>query len=90
MRQPWLVPYPSVQNHYSLLTRGPETDGVFDVCEELGIAFVPFFPLESGLLTGKFRLGEARPEDSRLAAWGDRADAFIEDEKLALVERLIA
>lgn len=81
--------YPSVQNHYSLLTRGPETDGVFAVCEELGIAFVPYFPLESGLLTGKYRRGQARPEGARLTAWGDRADAFIDDDKLATVERLI-
>jgi len=85
-----LAPYPSVQNHYSLLTRDPETDGVFETCEQLGIAFVPYFPLESGLLTGKYRLGQDRPEDSRLVKWGDRADAFIDDEKLAVVERLIA
>ncbi|MEM9563579.1 MAG: aldo/keto reductase [Actinomycetota bacterium] len=85
-----LDPYPSVQNHYSLLTRDPETDGVFETCERLGVAFVPYFPLESGLLTGKFRLGEGRPEDSRLSKWGDRADAFIDDDKLAVVERLIA
>ncbi len=85
-----LSPYPSVQNHFSLLTRDPETDGVFAACEELGVAFVPYFPLESGLLTGKYRRGEARPEGSRLAAWGDRADAFIDDDKLAVVERLIA
>ena len=84
------APYPSVQNHYSLLTRDPETDGVFAACAELDVAFVPYFPLESGLLTGKYRRGEARPEDSRLAAWGDRADAFIDDQKLAVVERLIA
>jgi aryl-alcohol dehydrogenase-like predicted oxidoreductase len=85
-----LAPYPSVQNHYSLLTRGPETDGVFATCERLGMAFVPYFPLESGLLTGKYRQGEDRPEDSRLAAWGERAGAFIDDDKLAIVERLIA
>jgi aryl-alcohol dehydrogenase-like predicted oxidoreductase len=85
-----LAPYPSVQNHYSLLTRGPETDGVFSICERLGMAFVPYFPLESGLLTGKYRRGEARPEHSRLAAWGERAGAFIDDDKLAIVERLIA
>jgi aryl-alcohol dehydrogenase-like predicted oxidoreductase len=84
-----LAPYPSVQNHYSVLTRDPEIDGVFAACEELGIAFVPFFPLEPGLLTGKFRLGKARPENSRLAIWGDRAEAFIDDDKLAAVERLI-
>jgi len=84
-----VAPYPSVQNHYSLLTRDPETDGVFDACERLGMAFVPYFPLESGLLTGKYRLGEARPEGSRLEAWGDRSKKFIDDDKLAKVERLI-
>ncbi len=85
-----LTPYPSVQNYYSLLTRNPENDGVFETCEELGTVFVPYFPLESGLLTGKYRAGERRPEDSRLVKWGDRADAFIDDDKLAVVERLIA
>jgi aryl-alcohol dehydrogenase-like predicted oxidoreductase len=85
-----IAPYPSVQNHYSLLTRDPETDGVFDTCARLGMVFVPYFPLESGLLTGKYRLGQARPEGSRLAAWGDRADAFIDDARLEIVERLIA
>jgi aryl-alcohol dehydrogenase-like predicted oxidoreductase len=83
-----LAPYPSVQNHYSLLTRGPEKDGVFDECERHGIAFVPYFPLESGLLTGKYRLGEERPANSRLVTWGDRADAFIDDDKLRVVARL--
>ena len=82
-------PYASVQNHYSVLTRGPETDGVFDACRRLGVAFVPYFPLEAGLLTGKYRLGEAMPEGSRLTGWGDRAAAFIDDAKLAVVERLI-
>lgn len=83
-----LAPYPSVQNYYSLLTRDPEHDGVFDACERNGVSFVPYFPLESGLLTGKYKLGEARPEDSRLVKWGDRADRFIDDDKLATVGRL--
>ena len=85
-----LASYASVQNHYSVLTRDVETNGVLEACAELGVAFVPYFPLESGLLTGKYRQGEARPEGSRLAAWGDRADAFIDEQKLAVVERLIA
>jgi aryl-alcohol dehydrogenase-like predicted oxidoreductase len=80
--------YPSVQNHYSLLTRTPETDGVLDVCARDGLVLVPYFPLESGLLTGKYRAGEALPEGSRLARWGNRASAFIDDEKLAAVARL--
>ncbi len=77
----------SVQNHYSVLTRAPERDGVFDACEELGLAFVPYFPLESGLLTGKYRLGEQRPEGTRLAA--DSDGRFIDDERLQIVEQLI-
>lgn len=81
-------PYPSVQNHYSVLTRGPEVDGVFEACERLGIAFVPYFPLESGLLTGKYRAGSDRPEGSRLAT-SQRAEVFIDDDRLAVVERLI-
>jgi aryl-alcohol dehydrogenase-like predicted oxidoreductase len=87
-REHGLAPYPSIQNHYSLLTRAPERDGVFEACQRLGVAFVPYFPLESGLLTGKYRLGAPRPCDARLARWGDRASAFIDDEKLAVVERL--
>ncbi|WP_372593276.1 aldo/keto reductase [Actinotalea sp.] len=83
--------WPSLQNHSSLLTRDPETDGVFDACRELGVAFVPYFPLESGLLTGKYRLGQSLPEGSRLAGMPeDRAARFISEERLATVERLIA
>lgn len=85
-----VTPYPSVQNHYSVLTRDPERDGVFDACRRHGIAFVPYFPLESGLLTGKYRSGEPRPADTRLTKWGDRADRFIDDDKLAVVDRLAA
>jgi aryl-alcohol dehydrogenase-like predicted oxidoreductase len=82
--------YPSVQNQYSLLTRTPETDGVLDACRRSGIAFVPFFPLESGLLTGKYRLGEALPTGTRLAAWGERASSFIDDDRLRTVAALTA
>ena len=80
--------YPSVQNHYSLLTRTPEHDGVLDVCAGDGLVFVPYFPLESGVLTGKYRSSSTLPEDSRLARWGARAAAFIDDDKLAAVARL--
>jgi aryl-alcohol dehydrogenase-like predicted oxidoreductase len=84
-----VAPFPSVQNHYSVLTRDPETDGVFATCERLGIAFVPYFPLESGLLTGKYRKGEELPAGSRLQRMGDRAERFIDDGRLDAVERLI-
>jgi aryl-alcohol dehydrogenase-like predicted oxidoreductase len=57
----------SVQNQYSLLDRSPERDGVLDACEELGLGFLPFYPLANGLLTGKVRPGEPLPEGTRLA-----------------------
>jgi aryl-alcohol dehydrogenase-like predicted oxidoreductase len=57
----------SVQNQYSLLWRAPETDGVLDACERLGMAFLPYYPLANGLLTGKIRPGEPIPEGTRLA-----------------------
>jgi len=45
-------PITALQNEYSLWTRGPETNGILDACEELGIGFVPFSPLGKGFLTG--------------------------------------
>jgi len=57
----------SVQDQYSLLARDPERDGVLDVCEELDLGFLPFYPLANGLLTGKVRPGEPIPEGTRLA-----------------------
>ncbi len=45
-------PVTAVQNEYSLWTRGPETNGILEACEELGIGFVPYSPLGKGFLTG--------------------------------------
>jgi aryl-alcohol dehydrogenase-like predicted oxidoreductase len=45
-------PVTALQNEYSLWTRGPETNGILEVCEELGIGFVPYSPLGKGFLTG--------------------------------------
>jgi aryl-alcohol dehydrogenase-like predicted oxidoreductase len=55
-------PVTALQNEYSLWTRGPETNGILDACEELGIGFVPYSPLGRGFLTGAMsketKLGE--------------------------------
>ena len=59
----------TLQNHYSLLERGIEAD-VTPVCERLGVSILPYFPLASGLLSGKYRRGQPGPEGSRLAAGG--------------------
>ena len=56
----------AVQNEYSLLAREAEDDAL-PACERLGLGFVPFFPLASGLLTGKYRPGEAGPAGARLS-----------------------
>ena len=56
----------SVQNEYSLLRRLPER-GVLDACVRNDMGFLPYFPLASGMLTGKYRRNEAPPAGTRLA-----------------------
>ena len=68
-------PVAALQNHYSLLERGAEAD-VLPRCAELGVGFVPYFPLASGLLTGKYRRGESPPQGTRLAG---RPEALNDD-----------
>lgn len=75
----------SVQNEYSLLHREPE-ESVLAECERVHAAFLPFFPLASGMLTGKYHLGQPAPEGSRLAS-GPRA-VQLTDDRLAIVEAL--
>ncbi|MDP9315406.1 MAG: aldo/keto reductase [Chloroflexota bacterium] len=77
----------SVQNEYSLLKREPE-QGVLATCDRLGIAFLPYFPLASGLLTGKYRRGQPVPTGSRLASSPNAANQLTE-HNLAIVEALI-
>ncbi|WP_243059092.1 aldo/keto reductase [Nocardioides sp. SR21] len=61
-----LEAFVSVQNRYSLLDRTVEAE-VTPACEQFGLGILPFFPLEYGLLTGKYRRGESAPEGSRAA-----------------------
>jgi aryl-alcohol dehydrogenase-like predicted oxidoreductase len=79
-----LRPFVTVQNDYSLLQREPEKE-VLDACARLDMTFVPYFPLASGLLTGKYKRGEAPPEGTRLAQWGAPSD-----DRFDVVERLDA
>jgi aryl-alcohol dehydrogenase-like predicted oxidoreductase len=71
-RNGWTA-YAAVQNEYSLLERGIEAD-VLPAAERLGTAVIPYFPLASGLLTGKYRRGEDAPSGTRLAGRGSVAD----------------
>ena len=71
----------AVQNRYSLVHRDDE-DGVLPFCREHGLGYVPYFPLESGLLTGKYRRGEPAPKGSRLAGGSLRDGQFDDVERL--------
>ena len=73
----------AVQNEYSLLAREAEAD-VLPLCERLGIAFVPFYPLAAGLLTGKYRRDAPAPAGTRLAGRGEIAT----DAQWAMLEAL--
>jgi aryl-alcohol dehydrogenase-like predicted oxidoreductase len=79
----------SVQNQYSILYREPE-DGVLEECDRTGTAFLPYFPLAMGLLSGKYRAGEPPPEGTRLANMGERAATQLTDERLGAVAALNA
>ena len=76
----------TVQNEYSLLAREAREE-VLPACRKLGLSFMPYFPLASGLLTGKYRKGQPPPPGTRLAG---RGDELMNDERLDLVERLMA
>lgn len=73
----------ALQNEYSLLGRAAE-DEVLPLCRQLGIGFVPYFPLASGLLTGKYRRDAPPPSGSRLE---DRPERLT-DETFGIVEEL--
>ncbi len=75
----------SVQNEYSLLHREPERD-VLPECARLSLAFLPYFPLASGLLTGKYQKGVAPPKGTRMEMpW---AASGMTDKRLTTVEEL--
>jgi len=80
--------FASVQNEYSLLNRKPERR-VLETCEKFGVAFIPYFPLASGVLTGKYRRGEQPPEGTRLAnAPAERTERALSDRNFDIVEAL--
>ena len=82
--------FASVQSQYSLLYRAPETDGVLAFCEETGTAFLPYYPLANGLLTGKVQPGQPIPEGTRLSLMSpDRAAHWTGDALLGRVGDLL-
>jgi aryl-alcohol dehydrogenase-like predicted oxidoreductase len=82
----------SAQNRYSLLNRDIEHD-LIPAAEKYGVGILPFFPLESGLLTGKYKVDQAPKKGTRWHAWKDRgpmADAFWSQDRFEQVDALQA
>jgi aryl-alcohol dehydrogenase-like predicted oxidoreductase len=81
----------SVQNQFSLLDRSPENDGTLDACRDLGIGFLPYYPLANGWLTGKFDPDAPLAEGTRLANMAESRQAlWWSDELKDKVRRLRA
>jgi aryl-alcohol dehydrogenase-like predicted oxidoreductase len=76
--------FEALQNQYSLLERDADAD-VLPLCAELEVGFVAYFPLASGLLTGKYARGEPAPEGTRLSFWGGD---MLTDETFERLDRL--
>lgn len=86
-RQGGYPPFISAQNQYSWLHRQVETE-VVPACQRFGLGLLPYFPLASGLLTGKYRRGEPAPAGARLAA--DRFAARLAGARWDAIEALDA
>jgi aryl-alcohol dehydrogenase-like predicted oxidoreductase len=83
------VPLVAIENRYSLARRKAERE-LLPLCERLGLGFLPYYPLESGVLTGKYRRGEAPPAASRFdttpGIWAPQR--WLNDEMFDRVEAL--
>ena len=78
----------SVQNEYSLLQREPEAE-VLPECVRLGLAFIPYFPLMSGLLSGKYARGRTPPAGTRLSTYSaEDVEEHLTARNLDAVDRL--
>jgi aryl-alcohol dehydrogenase-like predicted oxidoreductase len=84
-----LSAFVSAQDEYSLLVRDIERK-LIPAVKAHGMGFLPYFPLASGLLTGKYRRGVPLPQGSRLARNARHAEEFISDRNWRLVEELAA
>jgi aryl-alcohol dehydrogenase-like predicted oxidoreductase len=84
-----VMPFATTQDEYSLLARGIERD-IVPAVEAHGMSLLPYFPLASGLLTGKYRRNTEPPKGARLAISKDHASDFISARNWTLVEKLEA
>jgi len=87
--KPGAARFVSLQNEMSLVKRDARQE-LLPECARSGVAFLPYFPLASGLLTGKYRKGETLPAGARLTIGGGPFDGQLSDAALSTVEDLIA
>ncbi|MCC7272045.1 MAG: aldo/keto reductase [Alphaproteobacteria bacterium] len=86
-RQQHLERFVSCQDEYSLLVRGIERD-IMPAAQRYGLGILPYFPLASGLLTGKYRRNAEMPAGARLTTTQRLADRYMTDANWAIVEKL--
>jgi len=86
-KQHGLTAFISCQDEYSLVARGIERD-LLPVIEANAMGLLPFFPLASGLLTGKYKRNEPKPAGTRLAKMQNHADRYLTPENWTKVEKL--
>ena len=77
----------SCQNEYSLLVRTVERE-LLPAMQKFGVGMLPYFPLASGLLTGKYARNKPAPEDTRFQALKGLADRYLTESNWKIVERL--
>ena len=82
-----IAPYVSAQNQYNLLDRRIERD-LLPACRKFGLGMLPYFPLASGFLTGKYRRGAEAPAGTRLALMQPMAKQVMTDQNFATLEKL--
>lgn len=88
-RQANLTPFISAQNEYNLLDRRIEAELV-PACNKFGLQILPYFPLASGFLTGKYRQGQDLPAGTRLANAGPMAARVLTDKNYEMLGKLEA
>jgi aryl-alcohol dehydrogenase-like predicted oxidoreductase len=81
--------FATVQNQWSLLHREDEADAVAE-CERLGIGYLPYYPLASGVLSGKYTRGEDAPAGTRLVHFGSGGGGALSDRNFDIVDAATA
>jgi aryl-alcohol dehydrogenase-like predicted oxidoreductase len=84
-----LASFVSSQEEYSLVVRDIESDPLPSV-KKHGLGLLPYFPLASGLLTGKYQRNTPAPKGTRFAAGGPMSNRYMNDKNWAIVEKLEA